>query len=136
MNKLFISFFLTLLSTTFILAEFTSEEELSVGIICPSDKWVGCDADLRYLDVFGDAFFKDYYGSTFKLPEPKVTRFISQCNTGYIERTWQHKSNGKWFECTQTIFVGEQVNEPTIIWPREGLVLEGCQPNILSLIHI
>lgn len=131
MNKLTISLFCALLCTTFIYGNPSNDEDVFVGITCPPDRWVDCGADIRYLDSYGSAYFKDYYGNVITLPEPEVHRNISQCSTGYIERVWKHKSNGKWFSCTQTIYVGEQAQAPVIIWPREGLVLEGCNPNIL-----
>jgi len=109
----------------------TSSEDLSIGITCPPDKWVDCDAEIWYLDTYGSAYFKDYYGNVITLPEPEVHRHVSQCGRGYIDRVWKHKSNGQWFSCTQTIYVGEQSSKPTIYWPRDGLVLEGCNPNIL-----
>jgi hypothetical protein len=108
-----------------------SNEEVFAGITCPPDKWVDCDAEIWYLDTYGSAYFKDYSGKVFTLPKPEVHRHINDCNTGYIERVWKHKYGSQWFSCTQTIYVGEQSQKPTIYWPRDGLVLEGCSPNIL-----
>ncbi len=130
MNKLTISLFCAFLCTTSLLSN-SSTEDVFTGITCPPDKWLDCDADIRYLDAYGSAYFKDYYGKVITLPEPEVHRHINECKTGYIERIWKHKSGGKWFSCTQTIYVGEQSQKPTIYWPRDGLVLEGCSPNIL-----
>ena len=119
-----------LLTTVQLSAEKSESKEFFVGITCPGDKWVDCDAELWSLYQYGDAYFKTYDG-TFKLPEPKEHWHLNECNTGYIERTWKHKAYGKWYECTQTIHVGNSNQGSDIYWPKEGLVLEGCNPNIL-----
>lgn len=101
-----------------------------VGITCPGDKWVDCDAELWSLYEYGHAYFKDYNG-TYRLPEPVEHWYLNDCNTGYITRTWKHKSYGRWYECTQTIHVGNTGYGSEIHWPKDNLVLEGCNPNIL-----
>jgi len=112
-------------------AEKSESEDFFIGITCPGDVWVDCDAELWSLYQYGDAYFKNYYG-TFKLPEPEESWHLNECSIGYISRTWKHKENGKWFSCTQTIHVGQSSSQSSgIIWPREGLVLEGCNPNLL-----
>jgi len=122
--------FACLMMTIQASAEKSESKEFFVGITCPGDKWVDCDAELWSLYQYGDAYFKTYDG-TFKLPEPKEHWHLNECNTGYITRTWKHKAYGKWYECTQTIHVGTSGYGSEIYWPKEGLVLEGCSPNIL-----
>lgn len=119
-----------LLTSFQVSAEKSESEEFFVGITCPGDKWVDCDAELWTLHQFGDAYFKTYEG-TFKLPEPKEHWHLNECNIGYITRSWKHKAYGKWYECEQTIHVGQSGHGSEIYWPKEGLILEGCNPNIL-----
>lgn len=126
------NFYLCLACVFATLSLSATESESSdffVGITCPGDKWVDCDAELWTLYQYGDAYFKTYDG-TFKLPEPKEDWYLNECNTGYITRTWKHYAYGKWYECTQTIHVGHGSDGADIYWPKEDLVLEGCNPNL------
>ena len=134
MNKDFRANFFIVLACLFLSVQMAAETaetaDFFVGITCPGDKWVDCDAELWTLYQYGDAFFKDYNG-TFKLPEPVEKWYLNDCNTGYITRTWKHKAYGRWYECVQTIHVGNTGYDTDIYWPKDNLVLEGCNPNIL-----
>lgn len=134
MNKDFRANFFIVLCCLFasfqLLATELETATFDVGITCPGDKWVDCDAEIWTLYQYGDAYFKDYNG-TYRLPEPVEKWYLNDCNTGYITRTWKHKSYGRWYECTQTIHVGNTGYDTDIYWPKDDLVLEGCNPNIL-----
>ncbi len=134
MNKDFRANFFIVLGCLFLSFQLSATEvegdDFFVGMTCPGDKWVDCDAELWTLNQYGDAYFKDY-NSTFKLPEPVEHWYLNDCNTGYITRTWKHKAYGKWYQCVQTIHVGNSGYNNEIYWPKDDLVLEGCNPNIL-----
>jgi len=107
-----------------------NEEEFFLGMTCPGDKWVDCHAELWDLKAYGHAKFKDY-NKTITLYNPEEHWHLNDCNVGYITRKWKHKAYGKWYTCQQTIHVGSGGYAPEIHWPKDDLVLEGCNPNIL-----
>ena len=98
---------------------------------CPKDKWVDCDAELWNLDSFGKPY---YYHNSKKVwvYGEKVNRHINDCNRGYITREWKMKDPyGYWHNCSQTIYVGEDVyGKVKIDWPTEHVELEGCNPSL------
>lgn len=107
-----------------------NSEDFFVGMTCPGDKWVDCHAELWDLKAFGHAKFKDY-NKTITLYNPEEHWHLNDCNIGYITRKWKHKAYGKWYTCEQKIHVGSSGYAPEIHWPKDDLVLEGCNPNIL-----
>jgi len=105
-------------------------DDIFQGMVCPGDRWVECGEELWDLKIYGNAHFKDY-NKTITLYNPEEKWHLNECNTGYITRTWRHKAYGKWHKCVQTIHVGTGGSDSKIFWPKDDLVLEGCNPNIL-----
>lgn len=134
MNKILFVFLLMNLNLNYgVFASDSSsseDDDFFQGMVCPGDKWVECGAELWDLKIYGNAHFKDY-NKTITLYNPEEKWHLNECNTGYITRTWKHKSYGKWHSCAQTIHVGTGGSDTKIHWPKNDLVLEGCNPNIL-----
>jgi len=97
---------------------------------CPDDVTVECGAELWDLKTYGDAYYI-YNGKKVWLKTAKEHHHLSECNRGYITREWKVKDHlGRWHECEQTIYVGQNAyGTPTIDWPKEEVVLEGCNPS-------
>ena len=96
---------------------------------CPDDVYLDCADELWNLSAFGNAYYI-YNGKKVSLNSAKEHRHLNECNRGYVTREWKVKDHvGKWHSCEQKIYVGTNVyGEPNIDWPKEEVVLEGCNP--------
>jgi len=104
-----------------------SNEDVA-GFHCPDDVWVGCDAELWDLDIYGTAYYVDYNGYHHYAGQSWDTHHLNNCGTGYITRKWTYEDQ-YWntHTCTQTIWVeGGSFNYHNIHWPKD-IVLEGCE---------
>ncbi len=109
-----------------------SSQQLSAfAIYCPNDYWLDCYDDLTDLSVYGNAYYHDYTGY-HDAGAPTVHYYLSNCNTGYIVRTWTaYDYSGYPHTCSQTLYVNGSgsFNGYNIHWPKPHYELYGCNPN-------
>lgn len=117
-------FYLILLLNSFKL----SGEATPINLVCPSDVWLPCGAEIWDLSNYGTAY---YYinGIQYTPNPPSVVYDLTTCETGKIYRTWEvMDANWNIISCTQTIYIsGGNFNYTNIQWPLDNLELQGCQ---------
>lgn len=95
------------------------EDKLAPQIICPPTITINCDDDRHDLALTGKA---RAFSNCLDLDVEYTDRdFLSNCNVGYVERTWRVKSRNS-IICTQYIHlrnVGGVFGEQNIVWPKD-----------------
>lgn len=121
----------TLLCLLLPLISSAGEDDLW-ALICPDDVTANCTDELWDLSIYGNAQYHDYHGY-HDAGTPTESYHLSQCNTGYIYRTWTVEDpNWNWVSCTQTITVTSgyygSFGANNIHWP-DNTTVEGCSPD-------
>ncbi len=104
-------------------------DKLPPIIICPDDIVIQCDVDYTKLEITGEATAYDNCEVT-KIEHSDFTN-VSQCNTGYVRRTWTAwDANNYHSSCTQNITIkdGHKFKGSDIIW-TEDTTLYDCVEN-------
>lgn len=117
---------------TFLIMFLSFFQAHAFELVCPDDITVDCDAELWDLSCYGNAKYHDYSG-WHDAGEPTVQYNLNNCNLGYITRTWSvYNPYACAFEtCSQKIKVQNlDFNGNFINWPKTGLELTGCNPNL------
>ncbi|MBT8231689.1 MAG: T9SS type A sorting domain-containing protein [Saprospiraceae bacterium] len=124
----------TILSTFAVIvltfSSLMSNKSTSVTLVCPSDVWLNCGAEIWDLSIYGQAvYYKNGY--QYDAGPAQVVYDVTTCETGKIYRTWQiEDENWNIIECTQTISIGGgSFNYHNIYWPNNDLQLYGCGVN-------
>lgn len=95
------------------------EDKIPPTIICPPTAYIHCDDDAHDLTLTGTA---RAYSNCNNIDVVYTDRtFLSNCNIGRIERTWNVKGNRN-ISCVQTIYVGgfdDILTEDDIVWPKD-----------------
>lgn len=114
-----------------LMARPSTDKNVSVNLVCPSDVWLPCGAEIWNLSQYGNAYY--YIGSNqYSAGQPTVTYDLTTCQTGKIYRTWSVEDyNWNIISCTQTIYVnGGNFNYYNIHWPDQEIHLYGCNVNV------
>lgn len=101
-------------------------------LVCPDDVHLDCNDNIYDLGACGNAQYKDYSG-WHDAGMPQVVYNLNHCDQGTITRTWTvfNPYDCVYISCSQTIYVGGTAfSEADITWPKTGLKLTSCNPDV------